>query len=401
MTFADAPLPTHLEPKPRTTLNLAALFTLMVLLIVAAAGGYIMRDWAGFKESFSNSDLLNPLTSQTNQNSPDTSLQKYAIPKLGEIEFELEKPLAIIKKLNHSQSGSSPYLFTYQSQGKTISGQINIPDAPAPAAGYPVIVMSRGYAPPENYYTGFGTKSSAAVYAREGYVTIAPDFLGFGESDEDYENTWEGRFVKPVNVVELIATVTRFPEVSLTEPAPKVSLNPKRIGLWGHSNGGQITLATLEGLSEPIPATIWAPVTAPFPYSILFFGNDLPDEGKAQRSWIALLEKDYDVFDFSVTKHVSKLTGPLQIHHGAKDDLAPISWSNLFTDKIKTENKLRAQLEADAATMSAELATELIGGNQTKEIQLNYFKYPAADHNMRPDWNTVVARDLEFFAEHL
>jgi dipeptidyl aminopeptidase/acylaminoacyl peptidase len=33
-----------------------------------------------------------------------------------------------------------------------------------------------------------------------------------------------------------------------------------------------------------------------------------------------------------------------------------------------------------------------------KEKTVNYFVYPGADHNMKPNWDSVVMRDLEFFA---
>ena len=31
------------------------------------------------------------------------------------------------------------------------------------------------------------------------------------------------------------------------------------------------------------------------------------------------------------------------------------------------------------------------------EKDVKYYVYPNADHNLRPNWDTVVSRDLEFF----
>lgn len=35
------------------------------------------------------------------------------------------------------------------------------------------------------------------------------------------------------------------------------------------------------------------------------------------------------------------------------------------------------------------------------EIKLDFFSYPGADHNLRPSWNEVITRDLEFFKLNL
>jgi dienelactone hydrolase len=386
-------------PPPATPMkNYSILYTLIIFLI-ALGIGFFSRNLLTNFDFFSNSDLMSPLSivKKTDQIQPKP-LQKYAITELATQDFLAETGLSINKKLSHNQTDSTPYQFTYQTQGKTISGQVNLPDSPRPATGYPVIVMLRGYAPPESYYTGFGTKNAAAVYARNGYMTIAPDFLGFGESDKDFENTWEGRFVKPANVIDLLTTIKTFPTIKFDDQA--VDINPNKIGLWGHSNGGQIALTTLEVLAEPIPTTLWAPVTAPFPYSILFFGNDLADEGKSQRAWIALLESNYDVFDFSATQHIDRLTGPIQLHHGSADKAALQSWSNLFVDKIETENETRQEAEENTATLSAQQIKDQ-NIELKNQIEINYLKYPGANHNMQPVWNTVVKRDLEFFEKHL
>jgi len=31
------------------------------------------------------------------------------------------------------------------------------------------------------------------------------------------------------------------------------------------------------------------------------------------------------------------------------------------------------------------------------EVEVSYFEYPGADHNMRPSWDEVIARDIAFF----
>nr|MBP9820478.1 hypothetical protein [Candidatus Woesebacteria bacterium] len=244
----------------------------------------------------------------------------------------------------------------------------------------PVIIMLRGYVPISIYETGIGTKNAAARFAQAGYITIAPDFFGFGQSDPEPDDTWQARFEKPAIVAELIATVkTSIP----VEPNGNTVISPK-LGIWAHSNGGQIALTTLEVLRASYPTTLWAPVTAPFPYSILYFGDEVEDEGKAQRAWIALFERDYDVHKFSHTQYLPDLLGPLQFQQGTNDDAVPYFWTEEFIDKLEAENERRSQNASAPATISFE-----------------YFKYPGADHNLLGAWETAIQRDIVFFNRFL
>lgn len=253
--------------------------------------------------------------------------------------------------------------FYYYSEGRRISGQINLS---GDARKAPVIVMARGYVEKEGYKTGTGTKNAAAVYFKNGYITLAPDFSGYGESDPEDANALGARLSKPVEILDLLASLRSLPSADLS-----------RVYLWGHSNGGQIMLSVAEVLGKRgamgrIPtilgATLWAPVSKPFPYNILYYTDDASDSGKWLRGQIAQFEMDYDVFDFSIDRHLDFIDIPLQIHQGSVDDAVPKKWSD---DLVKSLNE--------------------------KEKEINYFVYPGADHNMRPSWDSVVSHDVEWF----
>ncbi len=306
------------------------------------------------------------LTTQvSNFNSPLVSEKKkpveqpylvYTIPALQGKQFE---PVSIdIVEPIATESAFTSYLFRTQFGERHMTGQLNLPNVVDEQT--PIILMIRGYVPTEIYQTGIGTKNAAAVFARNGYITIAPDFFGVAGSDEELEDVWAARFEKPALMAQLIETVPTFQNGN----------HP--IGIWAHSNGGQIALTTLEISQRPIPTTIWAPVTAPFPYSVLYYSDEAEDEGRATRLWINQLESAYDLRQFSLRQYVSALTGPLQIHHGQLDEAAPKIWSDEFSDLLD-EN----------------------------DVTHTYWEYPAADHNLQPDWNLAVQRDLQFFAENL
>jgi len=335
-----------------------------------------------------------------------TLLNKYAIQNLN--NYPVTTSELKIKDIIHEDNDYTAYLFTYQTVNKTMSGQINVPKKaiknPAPA-----IIMIRGWFPQHSFETGSGTKNSSKFFAQNGFVTIAPDFFGFGESDPEPKDSWEARFIKPINILDLIASVKQFPVVKNQESTELITINPEQLGIWGHSNGGQIAISILEANKESIPTTLWAPVTAPFPYSILFFSRDTDDEGKELRKWLSIFEDDYDVFNYTITQHLSKLTAPLQIQHGTADEDAPITWSDTFSGLIQRENNFRKTKrkemdkakELEDATKSAIVVNESLVDPLLEKIDFTYHRYPGADHNLKQVYSKALKRDLAFFKKYL
>jgi hypothetical protein len=340
--------------------------------------------------NFNSSTMLNPFVSSGELTSKP--LLTYAIKNLQSRKYNTS-PI-ILEEILTEENSYTTFLFSYTTLDKKMSGQINIPDSITanPKQSNSVIVLLRGYVPNEIYTTGMGTKNAAAVFANAGYITIAPDFFGYGESDPEPEDSWQTRFEKPIAVIELIKSLEKN-GIPLNIETKKVTtaldldnINIKNIGIWAHSNGGQIALTTLEILKKPIPTTLWAPVTAPFPYSITYFSDELADEGKAQRKWISMFEKDYDVFDFSLTQHLDSLTGPIQIQHGDADDAALIYWSEEFVDKVELENNRR---DSDLEEVSL------------PSIDINLITHPNANHNLVPSWDSAIKKDVLFFNKWL
>jgi len=385
--------------------------SLIILIILVSFGiGFFTNQFF----TSGNSELISPFVSlQENTSFP---LLTYSIPNLRNREYFTSK--IKLEKLISEEELYSSYVFSYTTLGKKMTGQINIPDkfTTSPTQKHSAIIMIRGYVPKEIYKTGMGTQSAAGVLANNGYITIEPDFFGFGESDPEPTDTWQARFEKPIIIIELLKSLelNGVPTAVVeTKEAPTnlISSNLKidDLGIWAHSNGGQIALTTLQVLDETIPTTLWAPVTTPFPYSILYFSDELEDEGKEQRKWISMFEEKYNVFDFSVTQHLDLLQGPIQIQHGDADDSALIYWSEEFVKKIELENSRRSEIlenynsvgenassnELSQITDSAEPSTA------SAIIDLTFYKYENTDHNMVPNWNKVIARDIQFFNKYL
>ncbi len=284
-------------------------------------------------------------------------LDKYSFSRLQSRTYQ---PTHIaLERIIAKKPEYTAYLFSFLSDGKRVTGQLNLPNAPGKK---PVIMMIRGFVDKDQYKTGVGTRPAAEYFAQHGYITIAPDFLGYGESDQESSDVLESRFEKPVTVLNLLASIPTLQQV-----------NPKKIGIWGHSNGGQIALSVLEISRKAYPTTLWAPVTMKFPDSILQFVDELPDKGDYLKTQLDIFHERYADADYSIDQYLDAIAAPLQLHQGTKDESVPIAWSLTFVEKVKALKK-----------------------------PVRYFQYEGENHSFgRGQWSTVVQRDLAFFAQHL
>jgi dienelactone hydrolase len=253
-----------------------------------------------------------------------------------------------------------------RSRQKKVSGLINVPKV---KGIYPIIVMFRGFVPKEVYTTGIGTKKAGEVFAQNGFITIAPDFLGYAESDNPSKSAIEERFQTYTTILTLLSSLVNLNTGLDASYSGKIKADVSKVGIWGHSNGGQIALSILEITGKNYPTVLWAPVSKPFPYSILYFTDEFDDHGKALRKAVANFEKDYDIELYSPSNFYSWISAPIQIHQGTADDAVPLKWSDKLVEDL---------------------------GKLGKDV--TYFTYPNADHNLLPSgWTTAVQRSLDFY----
>ncbi|MBI2611158.1 dienelactone hydrolase family protein, partial [Candidatus Gottesmanbacteria bacterium] len=207
-----------------------------------------------------------------------------------------------------------------------------------------------------------GTVRVGEAFTKAGFITLAPDFLGYGESDNPSINVMEERFQTYTTALTLLSSIKNLPNA-----------NPDKIGIWGHSNGGQIALSILAITGKNYPTVLWAPVSKPFPYSILYYTDEFEDHGKLLRKVVADFEKDYDIELYSPPNYYEWINAPIQIHQGGADDAAPQKWSDQL---VKTLKELEKEVE--------------------------YFTYAGDDHNFaKGSWQIVVDRNINFFRNYL
>ena len=305
--------------------------------------------------------FLNPQGSKTATNpTPTINAQDYSFTNLRSYEAR-SNPLHIDSVIETNTFFSS-YIVSFSDEAKVVTGQLNVPNIATPSAGFPTIVLVRGYVNPDIYETGMGTKNAAAAFARNGYATIAPDFQGYAGSSPQHENAILARLQRPVTLLNLFNSLEQ-----------SVIIDSNHMGIWAHSNGGQVTLSFLEITGKPIPSSLWAPASKGFPYSVLYYSDEDDDQGKGFRKQLASFESQFDVFDYSIDRYYQWITAPIQIHQGGSDDAVPLEWSQTLAEELEAKN--------------------------VPEVEL--FIYPTADHNMQPDWATAIARDLTFYSKYV
>lgn len=249
---------------------------------------------------------------------------------------------------------------SFISNGKKISGMMNLP------VGYknkksPVIIMIRGYAENTGYYIGSGSWRAADELARNGYVTVSLDFLGFGLSDAESTDILEARFEKPISVMDLIESVKKLDYV-----------DSEKIGIWAHSNGGQIAISVLEISGENYPTVLWAPMTNPFPQSVLDSIDDDSESSQIVKNKITDFEKNYDSKLYSIDNYYQWINSPILLHQGTADTQVKLEWQTTLRDKLTA-----------------------LGKTITLDIEKDN------DHNFKQSWDKVMKMDVDFFNEKL
>ena len=284
-----------------------------------------------------------PTATRTTQN----AIQPYTIEGLRKHKFQSGK--IIIRKNLLETENFTRYLIEYPSDGLTITGIMQIPKNGEPP--YPVIVMNHGFFSRSVYNSGDGTDRAAEFLNRYGYLTVSSDYRSWGDSETGESLFYSGLAIDVINLMNAIPSIPQA--------------DPDRIGMWGHSMGGGVTLKILTIDSRVKAAVIYSSVSADFGDIIGRWGPGcLGDvfEGElaygCNSSDILPLDLPADlsasyfnsVTDPEILKavsplyHLDKVTAPVQINYGTKDGQTfagtPPEWSKKMYDGFIEANKV-------------------------------------------------------------
>ncbi len=151
----------------------------------------------------------------------------------------------IEKTLGRTDAYTS-YLITYPSDGLNITGIMQIPiQGKRP---FPVILMDHGYFNREEYKSGDGTDRAADYLSRHGYITLSSDYRSWGGSDAGPSLYYSGLAIDVINLLNAVPSIHEA--------------DPKRVGIWGHSMGGAVTMKVLTIDSRIKAGVLYSTVSA-------------------------------------------------------------------------------------------------------------------------------------------
>ena len=238
------------------------------------------------------------------------------------------------------------YEMSYTSDDLHVTGMATIPAGQGP---FPVVLLNHGYVLPSQFATGVGTRVMADALSRRGIVTLATDYRGLGGSQDDTQFNLGARLEFVIDVLNLASAAREFPEAQ-----------PGRIGVWGHSLGGE--LAIRAGVVDPWigPIAVWAPLSV--------WIDDISDYYRVPTS----RSSDQLRAALSAGNYLEELTGPVDIHQGAEDRAVNPAW-----------------------------AAKLHTGLQQAGVASNHYLYPGVGHLLNASAQTVVRSSAEFFRRNL
>jgi len=234
-------------------------------------------------------------------------------------------------------------LFEYPSDNLRITGLMNIPRGAGP---FPVVILNHGYFKPSEYKTGDGTLRAAENFARRGYLTLAPDYRCYGGSQCGANPLYVGY---AVDVVSLIGALPSLPYADTA-----------RLGIWGHSMGGQITLRVLALNNSIKVASLYGaltgddevhycwlygcrvPLVTPAPRTSQSFQELLPGnfEGVPTPNTASVNARLHDIFlRSSPSRYLQYVDAAVILHHGEKDDIVPLDWSVQLASALNARGK--------------------------------------------------------------
>jgi dienelactone hydrolase len=216
-------------------------------------------------------------------------------------------------------------LFRYPSDGLEIYGFMNVPKGEGP---FPVVLVLHGFVNTSTYQTLGYTRPYADAFAREGFLVLHPNYRNHPPSQNGPDPFRVGY---AIDVLNLLALVRRQGGMV----GPLVDADPERIGIFGHSMGGGITIRVVTVDPDVDAAVLYGAMSGDEKKNyerVLAWTNG--EQGRTEYE-----TDDADLVRISPIYHYEDIQTPLSVHHGDADPTVPPEWSTELCEKMQALGK--------------------------------------------------------------
>lgn len=280
----------------------------------------------------------------------------------------------IIEQTLQNGSNYHQYIASYFSDDLKIYGLLTVPIGEKPADGWPVIIFNHGYIAPEEYRTTERYADYVDGFARGGYMVYKSDYRGNGSS----EGKPEGAYYSPaytVDVLNALSSLKKYPDADAS-----------KIGMWGHSLGGNITLRGLVISPDIKAAVIWAGVVGTYDDLMNSWQRRVPFRPSPSELTLRNRSRSDLIAKYGTPQqnpnfwnsidpnyNLQYVQAPVQLHAGLSDEEVPWQFSQGLYNRLKEAGKF-----------------------------VEFYTYQGADHNISgPSFSLAIQRSVDFFNKYL
>jgi dipeptidyl aminopeptidase/acylaminoacyl peptidase len=280
----------------------------------------------------------------------------------------------VIEQTLQPGSNYTRYIASYKSDGLKIFALLTVPLGQKPTTGWPVIIFNHGYIPPEQYRTTEKYIAYTDAFSRNGYIVFKSDYRGNGNS----EGSPEGAYYSPayaIDVLNAVASIKKFKDA-----------DPNRIGMWGHSMGGNITLRDIIVNTQDIKAVvIWGGVVGSY--------NDL------MNNWQRKVRYQPSTRELAQRNNYRQNL----INQFGAPEANPGFWQTIDPTYFLNDINIPIQLDAGGNDEEVPVNFSINLDNQLKNLgkTVEFYTYPGDNHNISNNLSLALERSVTFFDKYL
>ncbi len=265
------------------------------------------------------------------------------------------------------------YITSYTSDGLKINGLLTKPTGKVPVGGWPGIVFVHGYIAPNQYQTTERYVDYIDSLARNGFVVFKIDLRGNGNS----QGQATGAYYSSDYIIDTLNAYAALQSSGF--------VNPKKIGLWGHSMAGNVVMRSFTAKPDIPAVVIWAGAVYSYTDLTKYAIHDQSyhpeqqslDQNIKRQSLTKLYGQPSDTNTFwkqvAPTNYLNDLKGAIQIHHAEDDTVVNIGYSR-----------------------------DLVSLLDKTSVPHEFYTYPIGGHNIGGvSFNQAMERTVAFYKKYL